>query len=206
MAYNNGRRTYKKKQNVKVATKSYVKKAIEAKRDVLTECYSNIASIGYDSPYIADLSAVPNGLNGQDYDFHGMTLHTQMGGTSCFARLVIIQWFEDESVDAPTLGKVFCDGTTSPQTVFYQGFNESNLHQKFMIVKEKLVQLTTNKNDVESYFKMMVKKSQLQRKVFRCTAGTGHKNNIYCIICPSNLVATPLTVRQGITFSYKKRD
>ncbi len=196
----------------KQVTKDYVKKAIEAKRDVLTNCALKQASLSYDDPFIYNVS--PNNVSvtgqGQDVDFHNLELNFGITGPgNNFVRVMIIQWFQDSAVGTPDLDAILC--TTPGQFSYADGYQKNTLHQKFAVVRDTLIARNDNFQSAghNTVGKMRIRKKDLQRKVMRSTTVGNYKNNLYLIALsnkpsqPGN--ATP-TMNLGITYQFKSRD
>jgi len=196
----------------KPVTKQYVKKAIEAKRDVLTECALKQAPIPYNDPFIYNVT--PNNVilqgQGQDIDFHTLDIQFGIYGPDAnFVRVMIIQWFEDSGTGTPNLDDILC--TTSSQFSYADGYQKNTLHQKFVVVRDQLIarnEMVAN-HGLASVGKMRIRKKDLQRKVLRTTGAGNFKNNLYLIAfsdkpaAPSSLAPS---INLGITYQFKSRD
>lgn len=187
------------------AVKAYVKRAIESKRDRIATCGVDSQNIGYDSPLILDVTPLGAKSQGQDIDFSGLNLNMTVSksGTT-YTRVMLLQWFGDSSDAIPTLATVLCSGAGANAVI--QGYNQAHVHQKFVVIKDKLILTTTNKNDGSAIMKMNVKTSQLQRKVFRSTGSAGYKNQLYLLAFTNSLVSSPAIFDVGYTFYHKSRD
>lgn len=187
------------------AVKQYVKRAIEAKRDAIIDCNFTSQGIGYDTPLILNLTPNVAKSQGQDIDFHNLNLWISLSrANTTFYRILVVQWFQDSQVGAPTIAEVMCSAA-SAQSVM-EGYNQAHHKQKFVVLKDKLVVNTANKNDGTSVMKMRVPKKSLQRKVFRSTGGGEYKNELYLIAFTESLVSSPATIQVGSEYSFKNRD
>lgn len=195
----------------KPVTKDYVKKAIEAKRDVLTNCALKQAGLSYNDPFIYNVT--PNNVlvqgQGQDIDFHSLDLHFGITGPgNNFVRVMVVQWFEDSGVGTPTLDDILC---TTPSVFSYaDGYQKNTLHQKFVVVRDQLIARNDNFQSAghNTVGKMRIRKKDLQRKVIRSTGSGNFKNNLY-LIALSNKQSqgnTAPTMNLGITYQFKSRD
>jgi len=194
----------------KPVTKDYVKKAIEAKRDVLTECALKTATIPYDNPFIYNIT--PNNViiqgQGQDIDFHNLDLTWSLSGRgNRFARIMVVQWFQDSGVGTPNLDDILC--STPGLTSYVDGYSKDHLHQKFVVVRDQVLfrQEYVANNGAGTVGKMKIRKKDLQRKVLRSTGSGNFKNNLY-LIAFENVPGTgsPATMNLGITYQFKSRD
>jgi len=195
----------------KPVTKDYVKKAIEAKRDVLSECALKQSSLPYDNPFIYNVT--PNNVivqgQGQDIDFHNLDITLGIYGGDGYVRLMVVQWFQDSTLGIPTLDDLLC--TTPSQFSYADGYKKGTLHQKFVVVRDQLIARDddpTQNAGKRTAVKMKIRKKELQRKVLRST-GTGQfKNNLYLVAFsdrPSTNSSVP-SMNIGITYQFKSRD
>jgi len=189
-----------------------VKKAIEAKRDVLTECALKQAPLPYNDPFIYNVT--PNNViiqgQGQDIDFHTLDINFGLyGKANNFVRIMVIQWFEDSGVGAPNLDDILCN---TPGVFSYaDSYQKNTLHQKFVVVRDQLIARNENVANygLASVGKMKIRKKDLQRKVLRTTGAGNFKNNLYLIAfsdkpqTPSSLAPS---INLGITYQFKSRD
>jgi len=194
----------------KPVTKDYVKKAIEAKRDVLTECALKTAGVSYDNPFIYNIT--PNNViiqgQGQDIDFHNLDLSWSLSGrANRFVRIMVVQWFQDSGVGTPNLDDILC--ATPSNLSYVDGYSKDHLHQKFVVVRDQLLyrQEYVANAGCGNVGKMKIRKKDLQRKVLRSTGSGEFKNNLY-LIAFSNVPNTgsPPTMNLGITYQFKSRD
>lgn len=189
------------------AVKNYVKRAIESKRDTITDCnFNEDLTVGYDGPFIVNMTPSPTKSQGQDVDFHNLNMNIALNkATTSFIRIIVLQWFQDSANGAPTLADVLCSASATADSV-YEGFDQAHIHQKFAVIKDKLIVNTPNKNNGVSVMKMRIAKKSLQRKVLRSTGGGQYKNNLYLLIFNDTLVSVPMTVKVGSEYSFKNRD
>lgn len=199
----------RRNQKAPPAVKQYVKRAIESKRDTITACADTTVNIGYNSPLIYDMTPLGAKSQGQDVDFVSLksNISLQMASpANGFVRVLAIQWFADNSDALPTLADIFC-GESGSVTSYYEGYNQSLVHQKFVVIKDKLVTISQAKSDGLHYMRLNISKKQVQRTVFRSTGAGNYKNQIYLVILSNHPVATtPTVVKAGHTFQFKNRD
>lgn len=170
-----------------VASKQYVKRAVARVQE--TKHYpesSGLQAMGYDSAYIADLTSmgqgttsitrVGNDVKATSFVFKGYV--TPNAGTAIgVARVILLQWFEDDSAGAPALTDLF----NATNTSYLENVRPDKLLGRGKVLYDRRF---TIDDVVEGHhvFTAFVSGKKLARKMIKYNeAATTGKNHIYLI-------------------------
>jgi len=188
------KRRYVRKGSPKVskATKTYVKKALTANKQLNYANLDNSSSnMSFDVPFLAQWSAVAQGntIDSREGDRLEPTLleinsRVSMSAVTDVARIIVFQWRPDTDAELPTMGKIL-QITGSAQSVYSPYVLNEVDRAKFVVLKDR----TFHSNPDTLYFHFRCKQTKFMNKYISYNIGvTSGKSQIY-VLAFSNIAS-----------------
>ncbi len=208
------RRRRTSKPAPKLATKTYVRRAISSSKELLENHIENVAeNAAYDGGAIHELDAFTTGAGTAGDKIEIVSAMVRMifanpaSAGAVFVRVIVFQWYQDSANQAPTEAELI-QGSLDAQSVLAPlDFLTVDNVNRVKIIKDFVVRLgeaTSTDGADKAYRQLLIGSHNLGRKYIQATGAASGRNKLYmCVISDVADASSPPTVVSQSSFKYK---